>query len=444
VRRLVTLAAVLPALLVPAGATVSAAAGPGTAPQGGSTGTVVSGVVTAFVTEGRDRRRTALVDGDEMVPVRGGGLVPGTRVTVRVADVPGRAHQVVELLDVQRAAGFRRTVTTNATGTVNHKVYVAFAAPVGTSVRDSMPSTLAVSRMLNGKVSSYWSSQTGGRVTFRVAATTRRYASQHRCSNAWGLWEEAARKFRGAASGDNKHLLVVLPRTAEDRGCAVGMGSVGSSVSAGGVLYVALHSSAVYAHELGHNMGLGHANSLICGSRQDTSVASNGALGNSGCRRYDYDDYLEVMSSSGGARGTGALNGAHIDDMGLLRGAIRTVPAGSTVELRLAPLSGAPRSLRVAKVVESSGVSYFVQYRADKGIDARKAPYRLGVELHREDPTTYRSTGSLFLDATPSGRYDLERSLPVGQTFTSASGEVTVEVLSQDGTGATVLIRNDV
>ncbi|WP_148570901.1 zinc-dependent metalloprotease family protein [Nocardioides caldifontis] len=441
-RRLLTLAAVLPTLLAPAVATVSATADPGPrTPAAGPATSVLSGVVTSFVTEGRAGVRTALVDGDAVVPVKGGGLEPGTRVTVRVADVPGRAHRVVEVLDVRRAASGSRTARAS---TVRHKVYVAFAAPVGTSVRDSMPSAKAVTTMVNGKVSSYWSSQTGGRITFRVAATTKRYASKYRCGNAWALWEEAARKFRGAATGANKHVLVVVPRTAERRGCAVGMGSVGSSVSAGGVSYVALHSSAIYAHELGHNMGLGHANSLLCGSRQDTTVSAGGSLGNSGCRVYDYDDYLEVMSSSGGTRGTGALNGPHVEDMGLLPSAIRTVPAGTTVKLRLAPLSGAARSLRVAKVVEPSGVAYFVQYRASRGIDARKAPYRLGVELHREDPTSYRSTGSLFLDATPSGRYDLERALLPGRTFTSASGRVTVQVLSQDSTGATVLIRNGV
>ena len=150
------------------------------------------------------------------------------------------------------------------------------------------------------------------------------------------------------------------------------------------------------------------------------------------------------MISSGGTRGTGALNGAHVDDMGLLPSAIRKVSPGSNVTLRLGPLSGPSRSLRVAKVTESSGINYYVQYRAERGIDARKSPYRLGVELHREDLTTYRETGTLFLDATPSGRYDLERSLPVGRTFRSASGKVTVEVLSQDGSGATVRIRNRV
>ena len=437
-RRLVTLAAVLPAMLVPA-ATGAATAGPSSDSTAATT--VVSGVVTTFVTEGRERPRLALVDGDEIVPVKGAALTPGARATVRVADVPGRAHRVVEVLDERVAAAGSRARTS---GTVRHKVYVAFAAPVGTSVRDSMPSASSVSRMVNGSVSSYWASQTGGRVTFRVAATTKRYQSKHRCGNPWGLWEEAARKFRGAATGPNKHVLVVVPRTAERRGCAVGMGSVGNAVGSGGVLYVAMHSSAVYAHELGHNMGLGHANSLLCGNRQDAWVSQSGVQSGSGCKQYSYDDYLEVMSSSGGTRGTGALNGAHIDDMGLLPTAVRTVPDGSQVKLRLTPLSGAARSVRVAKVTERTGATYFVQYRVNKGIDAGKAPYRLGVEVHREDPTSYRSTGTLFLDATPSGRYELERSLPAGKTFTSVAGKVTVQVLSQDRTGATVLIRNGV
>jgi hypothetical protein len=402
---------------------------------------VVSGVVTTFITEGRDDVRQALVARSGIVPVTGTRLTDGTRVTARVADVPGPAHRVVEVLEERpgtQDGGYRAAGTTS----VRHKVYVAFAAPKGTSVRDSMPSPTAVTRTINGSVSSYWASQTGGQVTFRVAATTKRYASTRSCADPWALWDEARRKFGAAASGANKHVLVVLPRTAGQHGCAAGMGSVGGSVSTGGMMYVSMHLSAIYAHELGHNMGLGHADSLLCGSRQDAFFSASSGPRNAGCAHRSYDDYLEVMSSSGGSRGTGALNGAHVDDLGLLPSAVRKVAPGTTVKLRLNPLSGSPRSLRVAKVVESTGVSYFVQYRANRGIDAGKAPYRLGVELHREDPSSYRGTGTLFLDPTPSGHYDLERSLPVGRTFTSAAGKITVEVLSQNSTGATVLIRN--
>jgi hypothetical protein len=52
--------------------------------------------------------------------------------------------------------------------------------------------------------------------------------------------------------------------------------------------------------------------------------------------------------------------------------------------------------------------------------------------------------GSYELDATPTSLsgYDYNRSIPVGGTFTAASGKLTIRVSSQDPTGATVTITN--
>lgn len=428
-RRLVTLAAVVPSLLLPASALADA---PDPEVE------TITGVVTPFLEEGTEELHQAVVTDDGIVPVEGEQLTAGTEVTVAVEDVPGPEHEVVEVLAEERVP--------LASTTVRHQVYVALVAPRGTSLSDPMPSAATVTSTINDKVDAYWSSQTGGQVGFTVAGTLPKYASAKGCDDPWGLWNEAATKFGGAATGAAKHVLLVLPESADRVGCAAGMAGIGSSAASGGSLYVAYHASAVYAHELGHNMGLGHASSLVCSTRQDTTVSSRAVLGHSDCRRHEYDDWLEVMSSSGGARGTGSLNGAHLDDMGLLPGAITGVTPGTVRDVRLAPLSSGS-GVRVAKAVDATGATYFVQYRNASGRDAGKVPsgYRLGVELHREDPSSYRTSGSLFLDATPTGSTgDGDRALPVGSTFRSVSGTVAVRVVSQDSTGATVRIANGV
>jgi hypothetical protein len=78
-----------------------------------------------------------------------------------------------------------------------------------------------------------------------------------------------------------------------------------------------------------------------------------------------------------------------------------------------------------------------VDYRTNSGRDAAAGLTRWkpawGVRVLRDDPKAPVSAGSYELDATPTSLVnDYNRAIPVGGTFTAASGKLTIQVTSQD------------
>lgn len=405
----------------------------------------VTGVVTPYVREdGPGSDPVQVLDtGDELLPLVGTPLPEHAEVTVEVADA-GDAYRVTDVLATAPAPPKERRRERAAADDGVHDVHVAFVLPRGATAADAIATPQQI-RTAVAAVDEYWSSQTDGQVSFRLAGTLPAYASAYGCGGdgAWRMWEEADARFGGVRGTRETHLVLVLPRRAyTDLGCSYALGSVGSEVGAGGVLYVVDDTASAIAHELGHNLGLNHSGSLVCPDRQDAAFAEL-----AGCAVTEYDDYLDVMSSSGVTRGTGALNAAHVDDLGLQPSSLVTVRGAGERTVRLSPLASRT-GVRGVKVVVDAATSYFVQYRTRAGRDAAApASYELGVEVHRGEnpwaqPASFSATSSLALDTTPSEEEQgVTRALPVGETFESAAGGVEVEVLAQDSAGATVAVR---
>jgi len=109
----------------------------------------------------------------------------------------------------------------------------------------------------------------------------------------------------------------------------------------------------------------------------------------------------------------------------------------------------APSGRSKPRATDPSGASYFVEYRTNSGRDAAAGLTRWkpawGVRVLRDDPKAPVSAGSYELDATPTSLVnDYNRAIPVGGTFTAASGKLTIQVTSQDASGATVSIYDGV
>ena len=444
---LLALAAVSAGLAAPAAAT-------GIAPVG-VTGTVQEVVVEHPGVPGAgDDVRRVLVVGGRTVGLPAGAL-PGRHTGDRVQVRLGTAADGTALVLSSRLMGRARAVSaTSTTSPVQHDVFVAIVSPKGWTLAENR-ATAASTGALVAQASDYWSSQTGDRVRFSVSRTLAPYVSAYSCSDpgsAYRMWNEALDRFDKAtgqtdtAYGIDRHLLVVLPDGAavEDE-CPYGYGTVGSLHTDGGAVMVSDSNQSLYAHELGHNLGLQHSNALHCSSAdaKPTAVSGGTATWPSTCLAEPYGDLLDVMGYSGERYGEGNLNAVHVDRTGLTPTAVKAVTTNGTRTVRIAPLSAPVAQLRTLLVTDGSGGRYYAEYRTDSGRDgvARRNEQDpgLGLRVLREDPA--QRNGSYVLDGTPTGRtYDYANALPTGATFTSANGAVVLKLSAADATGATLQV----
>lgn len=366
------------------------------------------------------------------------------RATVQTPADPGvrtprAARAGLPAVGTVRSATTIRRVGMAGTSPGVRSVYVALVAPAGTSPDPELTPAKAVETVR--RASDYWASQTRGRVTFKVVATKGWWRSSYGCTNVFALWDEAQARIPDS-EGSHRHLLMVVPREVlQDPGCHYGFASVGAPYS-GGSVYVSDLNQSLVAHELGHNLGLHHANSLICPTVQDSVFTARVGWAKD-CQDRPYDDLFDVMGYSGQGFGEGNLNGPHLDVMGLNPGAVRLVGPGTTTAV-MAPLSTATNG-RVLRIPDPAGPVYYLEYRTATGRDVYplRSPDRpsAGVRVIRADPHYRYATGSYELDASPSRAHDYQRNLAVGATFRSASGLVRVTVTGQSASGAVVVVR---
>ena len=368
------------------------------------------------------------------------GIPTGSTIAVQLA-IPrpspdaspstDRPRAVSSVSVLSRASTTPRTTATAAV----HSITVVLALPTGN--KPDKVTAASLTSIVNGGVSRFWSQESDGRISFKVSKAVGWTKLSSSCANMWAVWDEVQRRI-GFVPGQRRHLVIYAPPSA---GCPTGLATVGSAADVGGNVTVGGTTTSLIAHELGHNLGLGHSEALTCSGRTDAVITAGGFGPN--CHQIPYGDWYDVMGISW--ENLGSLSTAHAFRLGLLS-ATTVATARGPLRVTLRPVSTRV-GVRTLRVVDPSGSTYVIEYRPASGADAwlsTSADWRgldPGVLLRRinpEDPTQ-----TLLLDPTPStssSNGDIEVALPAGRTVTTASGRVSIVVESVSANAVTVAV----
>ena len=265
--------------------------------------------------------------------------------------------------------------------------------------------------------------------------------------------------------------LTPVPDKGFDRAILVGVmpytSTVGFAGQAGGD-YVMMNgiwtvngtAPAVLAHELGHNLGLMHANSAVCTTQLPIV-----------CEQREYGDASTVMGDYRNAYVTNPmiarLSATELDKLKVLPKESKTIAAESG-DYKLAPVYSKGINLpKVLYIPIGSELTYSVEYRPAVGSDTSLASTRLQVpgvnSFYTNTPShglqlrILRTTGTQFKDLQPTltnfktletalvvSGFTADQVNPVGKVFTLSDGSTLTYISADPSTGATVRIQRSV
>ena len=192
----------------------------------------------------------------------------------------------------------------------------------------------------------------------------------------------------------------------------------------------------VVAHEMGHNLGLYHAQSLDCGAAP---------IGPS-CTSDPYGDVLDTM----GGTSINHFNAFQKERLGWIGAAgqppVVTVTQSGTYWLDPYELGGGTaKALKIWKSGSNGARTfYYVEMRRGLGSDsAMRSSTNLmnGVVVHTG--TENNANSSFLLDMTPETASFSDAALTVGRSFTDGAAHVTIAPLSVSDTGGYVAVSFD-
>ena len=201
------------------------------------------------------------------------------------------------------------------------------------------------------------------------------------------------------------------------------------------------------AHELGHNLGLGHAGAQFCTDGNGARVPLNSPLSGS-CIQQEYGNMYSAM---GGALYPLGYAAAQLVQLGWLPGGVKTIPADTvrSQTVFLTPLEDdAPSS---TQAVHLTGDRLWLEYRRSdniQGIPIGGLLVRTAVPARDPDEPT---PAPFVLDMSPlDGDYARPANamwhpeLPVGQTWSNPQGTMKITLNSASVLGASVTIESKV
>jgi hypothetical protein len=195
----------------------------------------------------------------------------------------------------------------------------------------------------------------------------------------------------------------------------------------------------VIGHELGHNFGLGHANSLPCNG---VTIATNCPLA-----RPEYGDPWDIM----GNQSSRSVNAWQKNYMGWVTDAQVATHTGGTATYMLSPLTSPGGLLYAVQVPAAVHRTYWLEYRQATGFDAglpasatNGAIVHLGGLMHQSDRSEYGCWDTCFLDMVPSTATMTDGALQIPNAFVDALTGVTISAVSKGAGGLTVSVTSPV
>jgi hypothetical protein len=318
----------------------------------------------------------------------------------------------------------------------------------------------------------YWRAATDGKIDFQVTEQFDSVAlSKPPCIDLYAAYDEV-RLRTGWQEGAGKHLVIAIPECVHIDGVNTdGWGSVGATPASGGFIILngdkSLNPgvdgdiSQTLAHELGHNMSLNHSNQAICSEKDATLITAPAQ----DCRGAEYGGVYSVMG--GWEPGMQpALGGHHSFLMGLTSSdtLVDVVATAPQQTITLVPTAGQTSGVKFARITDTRGNTYYLEYRTPVGLDATlldpATPNHLlsGVmvtKVFAEAPGTPFGSGGItvepravyLLDADPfhnpyavasNGQFDGDAGLTLGTPI--ALGDVSVKLTAATADAAAVQI----